>query len=45
MNVQEVKVDVLEAACRLLMDLARDEEDTAAGEAARVPYWGTLPMR
>lgn len=44
MNLNNVRPDVLEAACRLLMELARDEEETAAGEAAKVPYWGAWPM-
>ncbi len=44
MNIQDVRPDVLEAACRLLMDLAREEEDTAAGAAAKVPYWRAWPV-
>lgn len=35
--------DLLEALCRELVALARHEEDEAANEASRTPYWSHCP--
>jgi hypothetical protein len=36
-------LDVINALCRELVRLARREEDAAATEAARTPYWSPCP--
>jgi hypothetical protein len=35
--------ELLAAVCRELFAIARQEDDTAATEAARTPYWTTCP--
>ena len=36
-------VELITALCRELVALARHEEDVAAAEASRVPYWAPCP--
>ena len=36
-------VALTEALCRELASMARREDDLAAGEAARTPYWAPCP--
>lgn len=36
-------VELITALCRELVALARHEEDIAAAEASRVPYWSPCP--
>ena len=36
-------VELLTALCRELVQLARRDEETAASEAARTPYWVACP--
>jgi hypothetical protein len=35
--------ELLAALCRQLVDLAKHEEDAAAAEASRTPYWSPCP--
>ena len=35
--------DLTSALCHALFELARREDDLAASEAARVPYWAPCP--
>ncbi|HSV40349.1 MAG TPA: hypothetical protein VLI04_16425 [Nocardioidaceae bacterium] len=35
--------DLIVALCRELITLAKSEEDLAAAEAARTPYWAPSP--
>lgn len=37
------KPDLITALCRQLYALAKREEEAAADEAARTPYWASLP--
>ena len=37
--------DLITAVCRELLRLARVQDDRAASEAARMPYWMPLPER
>lgn len=38
-----MSIELLTALCRELVNLAKSEEDTAAEEAARTPYWAACP--
>ena len=36
-------VDLITALCRELVALAKHEDDVAAAEASRIPYWDPCP--
>jgi hypothetical protein len=36
-------VELITALCRELMTLAKHEDDAAAAEASRIPYWDPCP--
>lgn len=42
-SAAERRLEVVAAVCRELYFLAADEDDQAATEAARAPYWATCP--
>jgi hypothetical protein len=42
-STAERRLEVVAAVCRELYLLAAEEDDQAAAEAARTPYWATCP--
>ena len=43
-NDTTARPDLLSAICQELARLAQQEENRAADEAARVPYWEPMPL-
>ncbi|HJQ04638.1 MAG TPA: hypothetical protein VJ872_04300 [Nocardioides sp.] len=43
-NEQHTSPELIRAICRELMRLAQLEDDSAADEAARTPYWAPTPL-
>jgi hypothetical protein len=41
---EQVSVDIVTALRRALLRLAKAEEDRAADQAAKVPYWSPCPV-